>query len=108
MPDECERCGACCIYFNVRDSRYALPEDFHLMGVLPPRIVKPAGEPCQHLKLEDGIASCAVYNSPERWEQCGLFSCHHLFRPDAQEAARGLEETRREIREGKFALAIAE
>ena len=92
----CERCGACCVYFGV--SEEYVPDEIVILGSMPRREFKQAGKPCKHLSFEDGLASCAIYDSPNRPEECQMFNCNYLsLRYDTKKVRAGLEATRREL-----------
>jgi len=106
MTDNCKRCGACCVYFLIRDEP-EVPEGLVLMGSMPLKVFKQAGEPCQHLSFENGLASCAIHDS-KRPDECQIFNCNYLsLRYNAEAVRAGLEETRRQIREGSLVHASA-
>jgi len=92
----CERCGACCVYFGI--SEKYVPDEIVILGSLPRGEFKQAGEPCEHLSFDKGLANCEIYDSPDRPEECKIFNCQYFpLRPDAEEVRAGLEATRREL-----------
>lgn len=71
---ECERCGACCIYFEI-----TVPDTENpplIAKEFPVKVWKKAGEVCQYLNYdnEKNVAACTAPEN-ERPKQCYQFDC---------------------------------
>ncbi|KYK25044.1 hypothetical protein AYK26_02510 [Euryarchaeota archaeon SM23-78] len=83
--DSCARCGACCIYFDVRNDDGSMHSK--------------AGEICPDLDYDfnTNIATCTLYNDKRRPSECKNFDyCsldHVIFLVEGGKHWEGLKET---------------
>lgn len=72
---ECERCGACCIYFSILEDD-TLTDEPVITGRLPQRFFKESGEVCKYLKFDDLTKTTSCSNYRNRPKMCHQFACY--------------------------------
>jgi hypothetical protein len=53
----CTRCGFCCIWFQVKEHQNL------------------KDKPCPHLRMENHISYCLIYDDSTRYQGCSAFDC---------------------------------